>query len=82
MRGMRSRSRPQRRRRIIAHKHETGGVLTSVVRWWWERKAAFNRGTSGRMGFPITAHGGGQSPMTPSKISIASPLPTPFFPSV
>jgi hypothetical protein len=32
MRGMRSRSRPQRRRRIIAHKHETGGVLTSVVR--------------------------------------------------
>jgi hypothetical protein len=81
MRGMRSRSRPQRRSRIIAHKHETGGVLTSVVRWW-ERKAAFNRGTSGRMGFPITAHGGGQSPMTLSKTSIASPLPTPFFPSV
>jgi hypothetical protein len=81
MRGMRSRSRPQRGR-IIAHKHETGGVLTSVLRWWRERKAASSRGTSGRMGFPITAHGGGQSPMTPSKTSIASPLHTSFFLSV
>jgi hypothetical protein len=79
MRGMRSRSRP-RKGRIIAHKQETGGVVSADER---ERKAASSRGMSMR----CRTHGlSNYSSIVishdASKTSIPSPLPNYTFPSL